>query len=267
MSEQKITIQAFTELAPSYEETVDRELRQFCDFGYQEFVDQLIGRVQFGEEDVVLDVASGTGLVLRKLATKLGADGRIVGLDITLAMLQNMQQINEAVDSPASITAICGSGMEMPIDKDIFDVVVCCLGTHHMDVPRMLSEMSRVLKPGGKLVMADVRATAFWKSRFGMIMLRILLVLYGLSLRSARAQAEVEAFESVRSTSEWRSILKDFGFKDIVLEEIPALRRWYPGGFVMTAVASATAVADATAVAGDKSPTPMIDLSQISKGV
>ena len=237
MSEQNITIQAFTELAPTYEETVDRELRQFWGIGYREFIDRFLDKVEFNHGDVILDVASGTGPVLRKLAALPGIDGQIVGLDITLSMLQNAQAMNATMMTDSPIHTICGSGMEMPIDSNVFDVIVCCLGTHHMDVPRMLSEMKRLLKPGGRLVMADVRATAFWRSTFGSIALRFLMILYGLSLRSTRAQAEIEAFNNVRTTSEWRSLLRDFNFKEVELEEIPALRRWYPGGFVMTAVA------------------------------
>ena len=235
MSEQNITIQAFTELAPTYEKTVDRELRQFWGVGYQTFIARFIEMVQLNEDDTVLDVASGTGPVLRKLSTKLGANGRVFGLDITLAMLQDARKITESLETPAPIHTICGSGMEMPIADDVFDVITCCLGTHHMDAPRMLAEMKRVLKPGGRLLLADVRATTFWRSTFGSLALRFLLILYGLSLRSARAQAEMEAFNNVRTAHEWRVLLGDFGFEEIELDEIPALRRWYPGGFILKA--------------------------------
>ena len=97
----------------------------------------------------------------------------------------------------ASTRLVCGSGMAMPLADGVCDVVLCGLGTHHMQVPVLLGEIRRVLRPGGRLVVADAAATAFWRSFVGAIMLRVLLFFYVMSVRSARAVAEREALDSL----------------------------------------------------------------------
>jgi ubiquinone/menaquinone biosynthesis C-methylase UbiE len=237
MAGNDVVIEAFTELAPRYEETMDYELRQFWGLSYEEFVDRLIEVAPVNEGDAILNVATGTALIPLKLVDKVGTRGRVVGLDITPAMLKYGQKNVEATGSSSRISLVCASAMAMPFVEAVFDAAICGLGTHHMDVPQMLSEMRRVLKTGGKLIMADVGASAFWRSFWGMALLKILLTRYGLTRRSARAQAEVEAFPNVRTTDEWRTILADFGFTRIEITESPARRRWYPCALTIRAVA------------------------------
>jgi ubiquinone/menaquinone biosynthesis C-methylase UbiE len=151
-------------------------------------------------------------------------------------MLQRAATRLAAEELAPATRLVCGSGMAMPLAERTFDVVLCGLGTHHMDVLRLLAEMTRVLRPGGRLVLADVAATTFWRSLFGRIMLRILLVLYGLAFRSARARAETEAFDNIRTAGEWRTLLAQSGYEQIEMVEIRARHRWYPGGVIARAV-------------------------------
>lgn len=238
MAGNDVVIEAFTELAPRYVEAVDRELRQFWGVSYEGFVEQLIEAASVNEGDVVLDVATGTALIPLKLVDKVGDRGRVVGLDITPAMLKHGQKNVEATGSASRINLVCASAMAMPLVEGVFDAVICGLGTHHMNVPQMLSEMRRVLKTGGRLIMADVGASAFWRSSWGIALLKALLAVYRLTHRSsARAQAEVDAFPNVRTADEWRTILSDLGFTKIEITESPARRRWYPCALIMQAVA------------------------------
>jgi ubiquinone/menaquinone biosynthesis C-methylase UbiE len=230
-------VKAFTELAPRYEETMDRELEEFWGVGYREFVEQLIEIASIEEGDMVLDVATGTAYIPLALVDEIGATSQVVGLDITLAMLERGRERIEDTGSSSCISLVCASAMHMPFVESVFDVAICGLGTHHMDVPRMLSEMRRLLKTGGKLVVADVGASAFWRSFWGTVLLKILLIRYGLVNRSARAQAEIDAFSNVRTASEWRALLSDFGFTKIEIVESPARRFWYPHALTMKAVA------------------------------
>lgn len=248
MEEQQTIIEAFTTLAPSYEQTVEHELRLFWGIGYRDFVDRLLSWVDLNGAGLVLDVATGTGVIPLALADRPGLRGKIVGLDITPLMLERGRQALGA--HAAVIDLVCGSGMEMPFASATFDVAICCLGTHHMEVPRLLAEMGRVLRPGGRLLMADVCATSFWRSSLGVIMLRTLLFFYtqslrfsrrrgveaaGLSMSRERAQAEIDSFANIRTVPEWRDLLAEMGFDAIEIEEISALRRIYPGGIFIRA--------------------------------
>lgn len=238
MSNGNVVIDAFTELASNYQPTIDRELRIFWGISYQQFLERFIVGAHIQEGEMVLDVATGTAYIPSQIAQRVGERGRVVGLDITPAMLACGAAKLAEVGLLTSTRLVCGSGMAMPLADDVFDVVMCGLGTHHMDVPRLLAEIRRVLRPGGRLVVADAAATAFWRSMIGTVMLRVLLFFYVMSLRSARALAEREALDSLYTASEWRALLLEHGFEQIEISEIRALRRYVPGGVILQAVRS-----------------------------
>ena len=229
-------VEAFTDLAPRYEEVMDGELRRYWGISYEGFIDRLIELASVNEGDVILDVATGTASIPRRLASVVAKSGRVVGLDVTLAMLEHGRKNIEATGA-SSCAMVCASAMTIPLVEGAFDVVICGLGTHHMNVPQMLSEMKRVLKEGGKLALADVGASAFWRSFWGIALLKILLIPYRLTHRSSRAQAEQEAFPSVRTAGEWRAILSDIGFSKIEITESRARHPWYPCALTIRAVA------------------------------
>jgi len=234
-----VIIEAFTELAPHYEETVDWEVREFCGLGYREFIAHLVERVPLEGAEVILDVACGTAVSSTELSKKVGSNCRIVGLDITPAMLQYGAKSLGRLDPTPRISLVCASAMDMPLTKETFDALVCGLGMHHMDVARLVPEMKRVLKAGGHLVMADMGAPAHWRSLWGRVLMRMAVAGFRLVKRSPRAQAEADAFTSIHTAEEWRSILSSAGFDEIEITEWPPRRFWYPSALLMGAVKQA----------------------------
>ena len=239
MSGTEVVVEAFTELAPHYQATMDRELRQFWGLTYKEFIRRLIGAAAVKPGESVLDLATGTAMLPRVLLSRADKCSRVIGLDITPAMLRQAHEAMRGTGLAARLGLLCGSAMALPLAAGTFDVALCGLGTHHMDVPAMLSEARRVLKAGGRLVVSDVGASAFWRSIWGKALLRLLLLRYGLTQRSARARAEVEAFPNVRTASEWQRTLADNDFGGIEISETLAHRPWYPCGLTIKATAGA----------------------------
>jgi ubiquinone/menaquinone biosynthesis C-methylase UbiE len=238
MTDNHVVIEAFTELAPQYEETVDRELRQFWGVSYEALVDRLVKQASVNRGDMVLDVATGTALIPRMLAGQVGAGGRVVGLDITLAMLDHGRNKVGTTGPSLPISLVCASAAAMPFAGGVFDVAICGFGTHHMDVSRLLSEMRRVLRAGGSIVVADVGIPAFWRSRWGMALLRLLLVIYRLRhMNSARVRAETDALSNIRTAGEWQAVVSDAGFTQIVVLQSRPRRPWYPCALMVRAVA------------------------------
>ena len=229
--------QAFTELAPRYEEAMDRELTGFLGQGYTEFVDTLLESPAVEGGGLILDIATGTALIPRRLADRVRGPASIVGLDITPAMLEQGQSRLLSRDFSAVISLVCASGMQMPFPHGVFDLVVCGFGTHHMELSRMLSEMRRVLKVGGNLVLADVGLPAWWRAFWAGALLEGLLVAYRLVYRNARSQAEAAALANVRTAEEWHALLVDSGFIKVDIAESRTRRRWYPRALTMRAVA------------------------------
>lgn len=235
MPDRDLVVAAFTELAPDYEPTVDRELRMFWGVSYRDFLARLLKIAAVAEGEAVLDVATGTGYLPAQIADRLGPRGHIYGLDITPAMLLRGAARLAAEGLLTRTRLVCGSALVMPLADASFDVALCALGAHHIG-PGLVSEMRRVLRPGGRMVLADVCANAFWRSLAGAVLLRALLVGYGLALRSERARAEIEAFDRVRTAGEWRALLAGHGFADIALQPVRPRFPWYPGGFIAFSV-------------------------------
>lgn len=227
-------IEAFAELAPRYEETLDAEVRQLWGMGYREFIDQILAIIPFQAGNTVLDVATGTGVIPLQIA-KRSSECRIVGLDITPAMLNQAQMGIQAAGLSSTIRMICASGMRMPFTDAVFDIVTCGLGMHHMEGRQLVDEMCRVLRPGGWLVMADVGASPFWRSRLGTWWLKVLMVYFGMTRSRARARAETDALANLRTAEEWRTFLSASEFVGIQITELRCRRRFYPSALLISA--------------------------------
>lgn len=97
----------------------------------------------------VLDVACGTGAVARQAASRVGAKGRVVGLDFNAHMLAVGRALSSAVDWRE------GNAVALPFAAGEFDVVVCQQGLQFFpDSGGALREAHRVLVPGGRLAVA-----------------------------------------------------------------------------------------------------------------
>jgi hypothetical protein len=83
MEDKANIIEAFSELAPRYEQVVNSELNRFWGWSYTGFINLLIASTTVQPQDIILDVATGTG-VIPSLFEKAGhPHNQIHGLDIT----------------------------------------------------------------------------------------------------------------------------------------------------------------------------------------
>jgi ubiquinone/menaquinone biosynthesis C-methylase UbiE len=103
------------------------------------------------EGEHVLDVACGTGIGARIAARAVGPYGKVVGVDLDAGMLATAQEKLRGAGAPTEWH--CASALEMPLQRESFDLCLCLQGLQFFpDRARGLSEMQRVLKPGGRLV-------------------------------------------------------------------------------------------------------------------
>jgi len=237
MSDQHTIIKAFTELAPRYERSVDAELKLFWGWDYAGFVDYIIDQIPINENDQVLDIATGTAVIPIKIMQKKILGSTIVGLDITEAMLQRGNQKINAIDLTSSIRLACGNAMKMPFTQNSFDVVICVLATHHMDVPLMLSEMARMLKPGGRISVADVGGAAQWRKPWIQTILKLgAFVFYLLTENYTRAKSESNTIPNIRAAEEWRNFLEALGFSSLSIKKLPSRYKGIPTPLIINAI-------------------------------
>jgi demethylmenaquinone methyltransferase/2-methoxy-6-polyprenyl-1,4-benzoquinol methylase len=117
----------------------------------------MVANVRAG--DAVLDIAGGTGDMAQAFAKQAGPQGVVVHTDINLAMLRQGRDrlLDEGLILP---TAVCDAEA-LPFPNAHFNVVCVSFGLRNMThKDRALAEMSRVLKPGGKLLVLEFSKVA-----------------------------------------------------------------------------------------------------------
>ena len=118
-----------------------------------------------------LDVACGTGLVTLDAARAVGPTGLVLGIDLSGGMVDRARQrVRERTVSNIDVARMDAEQLTLP-DAG-FDVVLCVLGLMYMPDPeRGLCEMRRVLRPGGRLVLAvwGERARCGWSAVFDIV--------------------------------------------------------------------------------------------------
>jgi ubiquinone/menaquinone biosynthesis C-methylase UbiE len=105
--------------------------------------------------DRVLDVGCGTGYLTRRVAHAVGRTGRVVGVDPSAPVIAHARRV-----SPPNCEFHITGGEAIPEPDASFDVVVSSLAIHHIPPPvrpLAMAEMYRVLRPGGRLLIADFR--------------------------------------------------------------------------------------------------------------
>jgi SAM-dependent methyltransferase len=106
--------------------------------------------------EAVLDVGCGAGLDLLLAARAVGQEGRVIALDMTPAMIDRAR--THATEMGLSNAEFCAGVMEeIPLPDESVDVVLCN-GVLNLSTrqSRALAEMFRVLKPGGRLALAEL---------------------------------------------------------------------------------------------------------------
>jgi SAM-dependent methyltransferase len=101
-----------------------------------------------------LDVAAGTGASLMPAARRIGASGRVVGLDIAPGMVARLLETIEA-QGLENAEALVGDAESLPFDDESFDTVLCGFGLFFFaDTKLALAEIYRVLRTGGRFAVS-----------------------------------------------------------------------------------------------------------------
>ncbi|ASS91246.1 arsenite methyltransferase [Aeribacillus pallidus] len=177
--------------------------------------------------EVVLDLGSGAGFDCFLAAQQVGETGRVIGVDMTPEMISKARN-NAAKNGYTNTEFRLGEIEHLPVADRTVDVIISnCVINLSPDKPQVFKEAYRVLKPGGRLVISDVVATAELPSEIKNNM----DVLYSSCVSGAASIRELE------------SLLQQSGFIQITIEPKDEskefIKDWVPGANIEDYIASA----------------------------
>ena len=138
----------FSRVAPRYD-----LLNNVISLGTQKiWRHELFNQLQIKPTDNALDVCCGTGDLAIALAKRISA-GRVTGLDFNKEMLEIAKEKTKI----GNLFLVQGDAMALPFDDNSFDIVTIGFGLRNVpDADKALSEIYRVLKPGGQFVSLEM---------------------------------------------------------------------------------------------------------------
>ena len=177
--------------------------------------------------EVVVDLGSGAGFDCFLAAHEVGPTGRVIGVDMTPDMVSKARG-NASRGHFAHVEFRLGEIEHLPVADGVADVIISnCVINLSPDKPQVFREAFRVLKPGGRLAISDVVATAELPQA-----MRDDLALVAGCIGNAAPLADLEA------------AMRDAGFAEVRIAPKDSSREfikdWAPGRGVEDYVQSAT---------------------------
>jgi arsenite methyltransferase len=186
---------------------------------------QTIASLKPGE--TVLDLGAGAGFDAFLAARQVGADGRVIGVDMTPAMIEKARA-NAGKVGAKNVEFRLGEIEHLPVADASVDVIISnCVINLSPDKAAVFADAYRVLKPGGRLAISDVVATARLPA----------------SLAESIA-AHAGCIAGAADIATLKAMLVTAGFVDIAItvnqQSREFIRDWLPGSGAESYVASAT---------------------------
>jgi SAM-dependent methyltransferase len=187
-----------------------------------------IAAIQAGE--TVLDLGSGAGFDAFLAARAVGPNGRVIGVDMTPEMVSKARA-NAETGGYDNVEFRLGEIEHLPIADGTIDVIISnCVINLSPDKATVFSDAFRVLRPGGRLAISDVVASAELPDE-----IRSDLALYSGCVAGASLISGLHA------------MLRAAGFADVVIapkdESRSFIEQWVPGRSITDYVVSATIAA------------------------
>lgn len=118
----------------------------------------VIGRLQnaniLSKDMVLVDLGAGDGYLSRAVASEVAS---VIAVDISEAMLNELSKKAEK-QGIKNISTIHADGCDIPLSDKSTDIVCANMFLHHIDEPiTAIKEMFRILKPGGRVFLADLK--------------------------------------------------------------------------------------------------------------
>jgi ubiquinone/menaquinone biosynthesis C-methylase UbiE len=118
------------------------------------FKELAMNQLKVDKGESVLEVGFGTGYCLQKMALSVGENGKVFGIDLSTGMVKKAHKRLEKAGLIDRVELHSGDAAELPFEVEKFDAVFSSFSLELFDtpeIPQVLAEMKRVLKPNGRL--------------------------------------------------------------------------------------------------------------------
>jgi len=149
-----------------FEERIAREFRRRTGLDYKSTIAQIIDAADPFPGMQVLDIPTGTGIIARQFVGKIGDKGRIIGVDETRAKLEEARLNAQSAKVSLHVEWKAMSLEKLSFENDSMDLVTSVMAFHRLNGAKFLAEAYRVLKPKGRLLIADELAPEQGSSSF-----------------------------------------------------------------------------------------------------
>lgn len=204
----------FNKIAPKYD-LLNRLLSLGIDRSWRK---KAISELNPDQHKHILDVATGTADMTLEINKQLQPE-KIIGLDISSEMIAFGKKKIEKKNLSSLIQLEVGDSENMRFDDGSFDATTVAFGVRNFgDLERGLSEMHRILKPGGKIVILEFSRPLYFpfKQLFNLYF-KYLLPLIG-KITSKDKKAYKYLYESVQAFPDYdnfANILSQLGFRSV----------------------------------------------------
>ncbi|MQY12269.1 Ubiquinone/menaquinone biosynthesis C-methyltransferase UbiE [Streptomyces sp. RB5] len=161
----------------------------------------------------VVDIGCGPGHLARRLAARVAPDGDVLGIDPSPGMMRYARRRARAVPG---IRFQQGEAQSLDLPAASRDVITSTFALHHIAADAReaaLREMYRVLRPGGRLLLADAFPT-------GRVTPRVVAAMARMSRHAHDGDAPVDT-----DVRQYTDVLETAGFKDLVFTDLPPWTR------------------------------------------
>jgi len=197
-----------------FEERIARDFRQRTGLDFKTTIAQIVEAAAPFPGMRILDAPTGTGVIARQFVGKIGQEGKIIGVDATHEKIEEARLAAQSAKASQRIEWRVMPAEKLIFENGGFDLITSVMAFHRMNGEKFLAEAARVLKTGGRLLIADELAPEAGTSPLRESARRTYYRLI------ARNPGEAEA--QFRSTEETMQMMKAAGFTQIVFK---ALRR------------------------------------------
>ena len=125
----------------------------------RKYAEMALERLSIVEGDTVLEIGFGTGHCLKRIAESIGQTGKVYGIDISSGMMEITKKRLEKAGLAKRAELYCGDAASLPFDDKTFDAVFMSFTLELFDtpeVPKVLEQIKRALKPGGRLGVVSI---------------------------------------------------------------------------------------------------------------